>query len=556
MNGTCIQCAAFFDVTDEEIAFLKQISPAAATIPPSKRCPECRMQARMAWCNERVLHHNTCAKTGKPVISEIHPSSPIKVWNFRDWWTDAFSALDYGQDVDLNRSILDQLFEIKRNAPHPCVRTDSDNENSDYTHHAGHEKNCYLMFHTSFAEDCLYGYGVKKAESCVDNFYCHESQVCYECIDVKGCYDLQYSQDCINCSSSAFLRDCIGCQDCLLCVGLRNKKNCILNEQLSEEEFKKRKADLSFGHYSQVKMLKARFRDLQLQHPFECVHTEMVENSSGNNLYKAKDCQYCFDCSDIEGSAHCVQLQMGTKFCRDIYQFGINIELCYDCSMIGYQIYNCAFCYDLIQSCSNLFYCIGSSASKDCFACFGLRHHRYCILNKQYTEEEYNALVPKLIERMKLDGEWGEFLPMHQGESPYNESTAELWYPLSKQEAVARGLGWREDNESDNYLGPKVELPDNIADVDDSICEQILLCEASGKPYKIIPQELKFYREHNIPLPRRSFNQRHRDRFNKRNPRTFFERNCGKCGSAMQTTYSPERPEIVYCKECYRSALY
>jgi CxxC-x17-CxxC domain-containing protein len=40
-----------------------------------------------------------------------------------------------------------------------------------------------------------------------------------------------------------------------------------------------------------------------------------------------------------------------------------------------------------------------------------------------------------------------------------------------------------------------------------------------------------------------------------RNPRKLFERDCDKCGREMITTYSPERPEIVYCEECYNRAV-
>ena len=560
MNQSCTNCGQSFEVTADEIEFYEQISPEfngkKYSIPTPKKCPDCRMQARMGWCNERFLYHNTCAKTGKPLISEIHPDNPIKVWNFKDWWSDAFSALDYGREIDWNRSILEQLHELRLATPHSCVLTDSENENSDYTHHAGHEKNCYLMFHTSFAEDCMYGYGVKKAKSCVDNYYCHGSELCYECVDVKECYGLKWSQDCINCSTSAFLRDCIGCQDCLLCVGLRNKKHCILNEQLSKEEYEKRKADLNLGSHAQVKMLREKFKEIQLKHPFECVRSEMAENCVGNNLYRAKDCFWCFDSSDLEGCKYCAQLQMDSKFCQDIYQFGIGIELCYNCTMIGYQIYNCAFCYDLLDGCNNLFYCISSFASKNSIACFGLRHHEYCILNKQYTKEEYEELAPKVIEKMMADGEWGEGLPLQMSQSAYNESSADLWYPLSKEEIEAKGLRFQNQDEQEQYMGPQVEVPDDIKDVDDSICEKILLCEESGKPYKVVPQELKYYKRHGIPVPRRAFNQRHKDRFNMRNPRNFWPRNCDKCNVEIQSPYSPNQPEIVYCKDCYRSAVY
>lgn len=41
-----------------------------------------------------------------------------------------------------------------------------------------------------------------------------------------------------------------------------------------------------------------------------------------------------------------------------------------------------------------------------------------------------------------------------------------------------------------------------------------------------------------------------------RNPRKLWKRQCGKCGKEIQTTYSPERPETVYCEGCYLSVVY
>ena len=65
-----------------------------------------------------------------------------------------------------------------------------------------------------------------------------------------------------------------------------------------------------------------------------------------------------------------------------------------------------------------------------------LKGKEYCILNKQYTREEYEYLVPKLIEKMKADGEWGEFLPPYLSPFGYNETLAAELLPLSQQEAL------------------------------------------------------------------------------------------------------------------------
>ena len=90
----------------------------------------------------------------------------------------------------------------------------------------------------------------------------------------------------------------------------------------------------------------------------------------------------------------------------------------------------------------------------------------------------------------------------------------------------------------------------------DDICQKILLCKITGKPYKIIPQELKFYKDMGIPIPRICPDQRHKERMTLRNPRKLWARKCMKCQKDIQTTYAPERPEIVYCEECYLASVY
>jgi len=81
-------------------------------------------------------------------------------------------------------------------------------------------------------------------------------------------------------------------------------------------------------------------------------------------------------------------------------------------------------------------------------------------------------------------------------------------------------------------------------------------CEITKKPFRIIKQELEFYRKYNLPIPRRHPDQRHLDRMSLRNPRHLYTRNCDKCKKEIQTTYSPERPEIVYCQDCYEKEVY
>ena len=77
----------------------------------------------------------------------------------------------------------------------------------------------------------------------------------------------------------------------------------------------------------------------------------------------------------------------------------------------------------------------------------------------------------------------------------------------------------------------------------------------TGKPYKIIPQELKFYQRLGLPLPGKSFMERHTDRLKRRNQRQLWQRACDHCMKSIETSFSPNRPEKVYCDACYVESI-
>ena len=134
-----------------------------------------------------------------------------------------------------------------------------------------------------------------------------------------------------------------------------------------------------------------------------------------------------------------------------------------------------------------------------------------------------------------------------------------MYYPLAKDEALAKALTWDDYEAVQPPVSQKISatnLPDNIKDVTDEILNAAIECEVTHRLFKITPQELRFYRQQKIPLPRRHPDQRHLDRFSERNPRKFWQRKCAKCQKDIWTTFSPERSEIVYCETCYMKTIY
>ena len=286
------------------------------------------------------------------------------------------------------------------------------------------------------------------------------------------------------------------------------------------------------------------------------------ENVSGSHVFHSKNTFESFFADRCEDCAYCAQV-IDLKDCYDS-NYVEEGELCYEYFGM-YGVRQMLFSYFLRNVANSIYseFCVNCD---NLFGCTNLKNKSYCILNKQYSKEEYERLVPEIIEHMKGDGSWGEFFPAATSPFAFNETVANEYFPLTKEEVAARGWRWREEDQKE-YQPQRVEIPERIEDVRDDICYEILACEVTGKNYRIVPQELAFYRRMGLPIPRKHPDQRHLERIQKRNPRQLWDCTCYKCGAAVRTSHAPNSPataaagsrssgEKVYCEECYLKELY
>ena len=337
-----------------------------------------------------------------------------------------------------------------------------------------------------------------------------------------------FSQYCTQCRSSMFLRDCIQCQDCFLCVNLVNRQYCIRNVQYLKEEYFQRVSVERIACIQNHTLVETFWQ----QYPYRYSYIIGGEKCDGNDIIKSKECHESYSISDSEDIKYTTD-SFEAKDVMDVSAFGAHMQLVYDSAVVGRNASNILFCDSAVLDVSNLIYCFYCAlGSHDLFACSGLRNKSYCILNKQYTKEEYESLVPKIIAHMRETGEWGEFFPASISPFGYNETVAQEYFPMTREEALAKGFNWSDYEPPAPQVSktiPADRLPDRIEDIPDDILNWAIVCEVSGKPFRIIRQELEFYRKHQLPIPRRHPDQRHLDRMSLRNPRKLFERKCDKC---------------------------
>ena len=381
MEQSCKSCGAVFEMSDDDLAFLERVSPVfngkKEELPPPTHCPDCRQKRRLALCNERYFYAATCGLCQKRIITQYPQWQKRRIYCRECWHGEGWDPCTYGRDIDFSRPIFEQLKELQEVVPVENLLTAGTVENSDYIHYAGFAKNCYLIMHADYCEDCYYGYGFKNVRSCIDGFYNLQSELLYDCIDCHACYGLKGCQDCKNCHSSAFLRDCVGCKNCFLCVGLREKEYCFENEQLSREEYQQRmKANdlCSNAHYTKCS---SRRRELELKQPFKAFQGHNLENCSGDHLYNCKNVHASFDCEDVETGRFLYQVVTGAKDIYDCYQYGLKLRESYECCIAGNDTYHALFCHHSHVSCSDLLYCWYIQSSKNCFGCLSVHHKQY-----------------------------------------------------------------------------------------------------------------------------------------------------------------------------------
>jgi len=339
-----------------------------------------------------------------------------------------------------------------------------------------------------------------------------------------------------------------------MCWNLRGKSYCIENKQYTREEYLGKLKSYNLGSRSSVEKLENSFRKI-IQN--EIVHRQNFNfrtyNSSGNYLLDDKNCQNCNTISGSEDCFNCTRngwIKSSIDICGSQY-----LELSGNCSLcqpsgyfLKYSSWSSARYSEYLDMCIECEYCFG---------CVGLKKKKYCILNKQYTKEEYEKLKGKIIEDMRERGEYGKFLPYSMSAGPFNLSTGIFYFPEIKKEDILKLGGYWENLDESNIEGTATDkLPDDIKDVSDDIITQALICPETGWRFNIAKNELTFYRANNIPLPRFHFDVRIKKQMKYLSVLQAYSAVCCYCQKDINAYYPPEWGyQKIACEDCYKREI-
>jgi hypothetical protein len=82
-------------------------------------------------------------------------------------------------------------------------------------------------------------------------------------------------------------------------------------------------------------------------------------------------------------------------------------------------------------------------------------------------------------------------------------------------------------------------------------------CQKCQSDFIIEDEDFEFYKKMKVPAPTWCPDCRHHERLKNRNPLKLYKRTCQKegCSTEFETTYAPDRKEIVYCEKCYNNEV-
>ncbi|MBI4598773.1 hypothetical protein HY734_01085 [Candidatus Uhrbacteria bacterium] len=532
-------------------------------VPPSRYSPLARMKLLYTYFIVFDVWYNRHADTGKPMVSNIHPATGIRVLSDEEWYTRDFSEM--GAELDLDRPFFDQLYALSRRVPRAAGYNFVPPERSLAFLSFGDRDSYFVL--ASQTERCFSCTNAYEATDCAEVAMIHTGNLSCNVLHSNRIFRSAFVRESYDCIDCRFVFDCRNCEFCFGATNKRNKKYLWFNEQLSKEEWEKRISQVDLSSWKMREEYERKFHELVTNAVWPENFNVKEERSTGEYLNGCVDCSNCYYLF-TPGSSNLdhVMYGLGDAPARDSYM-SVGIGSASDC-YYGIGMNNSArvkFALSLNANCLDCEYSESCFNCEHCFGCVGLRHKKFHILNRPYSEEDYWKTIDALKCAMLERGEYGELPPARFSTQVCKGSGAGVIYNIT--DAECRRLGAAEfDAFSEGAEGPSVDSASirKLEDLPDRI-DGPAIAEWAGKPlidakmgrrFAYLKPELELYAKLGIAPPRSHPTSRLISLYREMNTPVLEDASCASCGTSMQVSKNLAYPERkMYCKSCYLEYL-
>lgn len=268
-------------------------------------------------------------------------------------------------------------------------------DNCEYGNNLYYCKNLYSSFDNANCTDSAYLFDSYMVANSIDCDYAVESELCYESVDPFKCFNCNYTDYCSSLRDSWYCYGCSG-NDLFGCAYLQNKSFCIFNRQLTEQEYRQ-----EIEKYKKLPAEKVLEIVKELKKRFPITQTNGANNENtdfGNYIHFDKNCYLCFDAAQDENCAYVYD----TFFCKNVIDgtySGQNVELSYEV-VSSANLFNSNYII-WSKNCSDSSYLLNCFNVKNSLGCVFLANKEYCILNRQFTKEDYEKISSQILTELK-----------------------------------------------------------------------------------------------------------------------------------------------------------
>jgi len=426
----------------------------------------------------------------------------------------------YSSDYDFWKSFFENLVKFEKKSYFPYRITFQEWENTEYADMVIWSKNTYLSYGVvNNCENILYWISIKdnctnilNAWMVVDN-----TENCYNVFWVVNSYKIFFSKYISNCSNIWFSSNLTWCKECLFCNNLDNCSYYIKNTKYKKQDYLLEKE----------KILKEKNNYINNYKLLDKIWVNNNSNNvSGSYLIKCENLNNSYNCYWVKNWKNIILVwsDAGNENMYDVFQawspsWNDMYGVCWAWSWAT-NIFNCCN----ISGGSNLFYSLHLINCSYCIWCIWLKNKSYCILNKQYSKEEWEIMADKIFASM--DEQWilWDFFPGELNPFYFNDTVSWLIWWFKKEEVVKDWYMWRDEK-------IKVDIPEwseviytspqpsplrgegvkSIQDfqwydgawkwqIDKEILKKVIKDE-KWNYYRIVKMEYDFLVKHSLPLP-------------------------------------------------------
>jgi hypothetical protein len=368
----------------------------------------------------------------------------------------------------------------------------------------------------------------RSMEHCLDCYACEYLKNSFECVYCSHSEKLFFSRNSHGCKESYFLDSCEDCSHCLFCFGLVDASYHIFNTEVSRSEYERVLEEVALFSPVRLESARERFAGFLDTHPLPAFSRRDSERCTGNYVFNSTSVDPGFFVYGSSSSAN-IFCSFGGEGHFNTALTGLNVSACTFGMLLASGVRDSFMTYGCKGNLQYCEYCIACEDSEYLFGCIGLKNKKYCILNREYSKEEYFILRERLITYLKDNGEWGNIDLFRCNILPYNGSFADIYMPLGRIQAHLFGHFWSEDGVD---FVSKNESEDH---------HEFRICDITGQRFTLSEYENDFSSEFGVAIPQRAQGQRFRERLESSKLAMPGKRVCSYTGSSVRSWHGGKR---------------